>query len=89
MTIYNARQAVAQVNAAAVEAKPVDWAATAKELDPKSPLEIMDHVSNDKGAKSCSNGCLAELIWHMNCSLAGTYIVCTVPEEVHHPHRRR
>ena len=36
-----------QVNAAAVqekEATAVDWDATAKELDSKSPLEIMDHV---------------------------------------------
>ena len=33
-----------QVNATAVAA-PVDWETTAKELDLKSPLEIMDHVS--------------------------------------------
>lgn len=32
-----------QANAAAVEAK-VDWAGLAKELDSKSPLEIMDKV---------------------------------------------
>jgi hypothetical protein len=32
-----------QANAAAVEAK-VDWPALAKELDSKSPLEIMDKV---------------------------------------------
>eukprot|EP00775_Hariotina_reticulata_P007156 gene7156-7371_t len=44
VTIYDAGQALLQVNAAAVEAKPVDWAATARELDPKSPLEIMDHA---------------------------------------------
>ncbi len=31
-----------QVNVAAVEA--VNWEAAAKELDLKSPLEIMDHV---------------------------------------------
>ncbi len=33
-----------QVNAAAAVATEVDWASAAKELDPKSPLEIMDHV---------------------------------------------
>lgn len=33
-----------QVNAAAVGA-PVDWKQTAADLDSKSPLEIMDHVS--------------------------------------------
>lgn len=48
VTIYDAGSALTQVNAAAVEAKPVDWAATAKELDPKSPLEIMDHVRMTK-----------------------------------------
>jgi hypothetical protein len=36
-----------QNHAAAVEAPAaVDWAALAKELDPKSPLEIMDNVSH-------------------------------------------
>lgn len=34
----------AQVNAAAV-ATEVDWATVAKDLEHKSPLEIMDHVS--------------------------------------------
>ncbi len=35
-----------QTHAAAVEAPAtVDWAALAKELDTKSPLEIMDNVS--------------------------------------------
>lgn len=33
-----------RVNVAAVETK-VDWDALAAELDPKSPLEIMDNVS--------------------------------------------
>lgn len=36
------------VKAVAVQEKPVvatDWAATAAQLDLKSPLEIMDHVS--------------------------------------------
>lgn len=32
------------MNAAAVETQ-VDWPGVAKELDLKSPLEIMDHVS--------------------------------------------
>lgn len=38
---------IMQLRAAAVEAPPaaVDWAGAAKELDTKSPLEIMDHVS--------------------------------------------
>jgi len=41
------------VNAAAV-ATDVDWKATAEELDAKSPLEIMDHVSlNVSGAATC------------------------------------
>jgi hypothetical protein len=38
--------------AATVEAPTaaaVDWPAAAKELDPKSPLEIMDHVSRGVG----------------------------------------
>lgn len=38
----------AQLNVAAVQEKEttgIDWEATAKVLDPKSPLEIMDHVN--------------------------------------------
>jgi hypothetical protein len=41
--VYYADRLLLQANAAAVEAK-VDWPALAKELDTKSPLEIMDKV---------------------------------------------
>jgi hypothetical protein len=40
-----------QVNAAAVAT--VDWVATAKELESKSALEIMDHVSKHTGLPPC------------------------------------
>lgn len=42
--VYTDSQTTPQVNAAAVETQ-VDWASLAKDLDSKSPLEIMDHVS--------------------------------------------
>lgn len=43
------------VNAAAVAAK-VDFDAAAKELDMKSPLEIMDHVSRAFGGRAVHVG---------------------------------
>ena len=43
---YTQLLSLAQTRAAAVEAPATaDWAALAKELDTKSPLEIMDNVS--------------------------------------------
>eukprot|EP00878_Enallax_costatus_P046485 GHUV01056526.1.p1 GENE.GHUV01056526.1~~GHUV01056526.1.p1 ORF type:complete len:123 (-),score=27.01 GHUV01056526.1:67-435(-) len=50
INLRRAMRAAPRVNAAAVETK-VDWASVAKELDPKSPLEIMDHALKTFGTE--------------------------------------
>lgn len=55
------------VNAAAVS--PINWEATAAELDPKSPLEIMDHVRNRAlRIGLCADGGSIEMACHPACA---------------------
>lgn len=50
INLRRAMRAASRVNAAAVETQ-VDWASVAKELEPKSPLEIMDHALKTFGTE--------------------------------------
>ena len=55
----------AQVNAAVAE--KVDWAAQAKDLDTKSPLEIMDHVRRHAAMPCMRNVKVLRVHAHARC----------------------